>query len=315
MKSKILTVTLNPAIDFTIEVPNFCLDSVNRATKSRRDPGGKGINVATALSDGGIKTHVTGFLGKDNRELFVNHFKANTIVDKFIYVDGSTREGIKIADISNRVTTDINFNGIELKEDDIIKFIEQYKKIIKDYNYVILSGSLPKNVPVNIYGDLASIARSHGLFVAVDTSNASLLSSINSESINLIKPNINELAEIYPDIFESNSIEEAVDNLVKELLNKVDMVALSLGEKGSKLYTKDGIFKATAPKIDLKSTVGAGDTYLAGFIAGLSRSETTEQVLKTAGSWAASKLTMYGPGLSKEFPPQYYTSDIEVKKL
>lgn len=314
MKIKILTVTLNPAIDFTIEVPGFSLDAVNRATKSRRDPGGKGINVATALSGSGIETHATGFLGKENRELFVNHFIENSIVDKFIYVDGSTREGIKIADIKNRITTDINFNGITLKQEDVEMFIKEYKRIIKDYDYVIISGSLPKNVPTSIYGDLASIAKKNGLFVAVDTSSSSLLSSINSESVNLIKPNIDELAEIYPKILESSNIEEAIDDLAKILLRKVDMVALSLGEKGSKLYTKEGVYKASAPKIDVKSTVGAGDTYLAGFIAGLTRCETTAQILKTASSWAASKLTMYGPGLSKEFPPQCFIDDIIVKK-
>ncbi|MGL1892709.1 MAG: 1-phosphofructokinase family hexose kinase [Spirochaetaceae bacterium] len=315
MNKKILTVTLNPAIDFTIEVPNFSIDSVNRAVRSRRDPGGKGINVATALSAGGIETFVTGFLGNDNKDIFLNHFKENSILDNFLYVEGSTREGIKVADTENEITTDINFNGIELNQKDINQFICNFQELIKGYDYVVLSGSLPKNVPTSIYGMLAGIAQKEDIFVAIDTSRESLLSSINSGKINLIKPNIDELSEIYPEIEHADDKEAAVDKLAIRLLNKVEMIALSLGEKGSKLYTRDGIYKANAPKISIKSTVGAGDTFLAGFISGLMHEKPIEDVLKTAVSWAASKLTMYGPGLSKEQPPQQFFEDISVERM
>lgn len=312
MNKKILTVTLNPAIDFTIEVPGFTLDSVNKAIKSRRDPGGKGINVATALSTGGIDTHVTGFLGKDNREIFTNHFKEHNITDNFVYVQGSTRECIKIADIKNKITTDINFSGIDLQQNELNEFIGFYSETIKDYDYVILSGSLPRNIEADIYNKLASIAQKHGVFVALDTSGPSLLSCINSGNVNLIKPNIDELIDIYPNIFKTDNFENAVDDVVKNILKKVDIIALSLGEKGSKLYTKNLTLKVNAPKIDVKSSVGAGDSFLAGLIAGFAREETINQTLTTAVSWAASKLTKYGPGLSEEQPPQDFVDKIMI---
>lgn len=311
---RILTVTLNPAIDFTVEVPGFSLDSVNRAKNSRRDPGGKGINVATALTEGALECDVTGFLGRDNSEIFENHFMKHGIHNRFIYVDGSTREGIKIADLTNRVTTDINFPGFDLNKKNIDNFLTEYTSMIDDYDYIILSGSLPQNVDVNIYSLLASINRERGKFTAVDASGISLLTSIESGNINLIKPNIDELEDIYPELKNSHNKEESLDNLIYSILEKVEMVALSLGHEGSKLYTRDGSYTINAPTIDVKSSVGAGDTYLAGFIAGLSQNKNLEETLKTAASWAASKLTMYGPGLSKEQPPQSFIESLVVEK-
>ncbi|QEN03655.1 1-phosphofructokinase family hexose kinase [Thiospirochaeta perfilievii] len=314
MKKRVLTVTLNPAVDFTIEVPNFKIDSINKATHSRRDPGGKGINVSTALSDGGFITSATGFIGKENRDIFTSHFRKKSIIDNFIYVDGLTREGIKVTDTENEITTDINFNGIDLKQKDIDNFIIKYKKIIKGFDFVILSGSLPRSLPYDFYTLLAKIARENRVFVALDSSKEALLSSINSGFINLIKPNINELTEIYPEIQKATNREKTVDLLAKKLLQKVEIVALSLGEDGSKLYTRDRIYIANAPKVKVKTTVGAGDTFLAGFIFGLINTCTIKDALKTGVSWATSKITKYGPGLSKTNPPQLFCEKILIEE-
>ncbi|MBN2619025.1 MAG: 1-phosphofructokinase family hexose kinase [Spirochaetales bacterium] len=314
MSKKILTVTLNPAVDFTVEIPGFSPGNVNRVSSSRKDPGGKGINVATALSSGNISVDVTGFLGKDNSDIFKKHFSDNSISDYFIYVSGSTREGIKIVDTSCAETTDINFNGFNLNREDINLFLKNFEETIHEYDYVVLSGSLPLNTSEHIYRDLSLIAKNHGVFVIVDTSRNALLECINSGAVSLIKPNIDELIEIYPNLNDMRDNEFVFDKFILSLLDKVEMVALSLGEKGSKLYTSKGIFYGNAPKIDVKSTVGAGDTFLAGFIAGLYFDYEPEKVLATAISWAASKLTKYGPGLSKTMPPQGFEDRIIVRK-
>ncbi|MDA3811150.1 MAG: PfkB family carbohydrate kinase [Spirochaetaceae bacterium] len=93
------------------------------------------------------------------------------------------------------------------------------------------------------------------------------------------------------------------------------MIALSLGGEGSRLYTEHGVFQASAPVIEVKSTVGAGDTFLAGFIGGLAADQKAEDSLRTAASWAASKLTMFGPGLSTTEPPEKFLNAISVKTL
>lgn len=313
MKKKILTVTLNPAIDYTIEVNDFAIDKVNRASASRRDPGGKGINVGTALSQGGFPVCLTGFLGKSNIDIFLNHIKDNSMEDRFLHVEGPTREGIKVVDPNNAVTTDINFPGFLLTEKEITDFKDLFSKIVSDFEYVVISGSIPAGVPSGIYGELALIAKDSGAFVAVDTSGDALRKVIESGAADLIKPNIEELSEIYEELDNTEDKGTALETLVNKILDKVGMIALSMGGEGSRLYSKSGVYEVSTPKIIVKSTVGAGDTYLAGLVAGLASEMSETTALKSASSWAASKLTMFGPGLSKEEPPEQYLDEIEVK--
>lgn len=312
MKKKILTVTLNPAIDYTIEVNDFTIDAVNKAAASRRDPGGKGVNVGTALAQGGFPVCLTGFLGQSNIEIFSKHIKMNKMEDLFIHVEGPTREGIKVVDPKNRITTDINFPGFHLTDDEIVSFKELFEKRVTQFNFVIISGSLPATVPPQIYGELAETAKKSGAFVAVDTSGEALKAVIESGAADLIKPNIEELSEIYTELNDRKDKEHALRSLTDKLLNQVGMIALSMGSDGSRLYSKSGIYEVSTPKIIVKSTVGAGDTYLAGFIAGLASGLDETGALKSASSWAASKLTMYGPGLSSENPPEKYLNEIKV---
>lgn len=312
MEKKILTVTLNPAIDYTIDIPGFTIDSVNRVQYSRRDPGGKGINVATALSQSGFETHVTGFLGQLNKGIFTEHFKKSCITDDFVYVDGLTREGIKIADSKHSLTTDINFPGFKIKEGEILRFKNRFRDIISQFDYVVLSGSLPVGVPEDIYCELAKIAHEFNVFVAVDTSGRALRNCMESGFVDLVKPNIIELAEVYPDLDISNKNNDSLHLFIIGLLDKVGMIALSLGENGSQLYSRNKKYDVTAPKIAVKSTVGAGDTFLAGFIAGLATDLNEIESLRNAGSWAASTLTMYGAGLSEKDPPNKFMNCIKI---
>lgn len=315
MNKKVLTVTLNPAIDYTIQVPDFRVDDVNRASSGRRDPGGKGINLATALSQGGLKTAVTGFLGKSNCAIFTEHFKANGLEDNFIYVDGPTREGIKVADPKNMITTDINFKGFSLTPGEINKFRTQFTGQIEGCDYVVMAGSIPEGVPETFYADLAVIAKAAGAFVAVDTSGLPLKKVIESGAVDLIKPNLDELTEIYPDELTIGDQDKALSGLIKKILKNVRMVALTMGAEGSRLYIDENVYQATAARIAVKSTVGAGDTFLAGFICGLAKEQNAEDALLTAVCWTSSKLTKFGPGLSKEQPPEVFADKIIISSV
>lgn len=315
MTKKVLTVTLNPAIDFTLEITNFVTNSVNRVENSRRDPGGKGINVATALSMGDIQCDVTGFLGRDNAEIFEKHLIKHSINNSFIYIDGVTREGIKVIDHNKHSTTDINFPGFDIDRESIDLFISKYTEIIDNYDFIVLSGSLPRNIDRDFYTKLISINHTKGKKTILDTSGEALSHAINSCNINLIKPNIDELKALYPEIDSTLTDFHTIDTVVKKILNRIDIVALSLGQKGSRIYTQDDIYIVNTPNILVKSTVGAGDAYLAGFTAGLCMEQSIVEILKTATSWAASKLSQYGPGLSKDHPPEAFLDEIRVEKL
>ena len=311
-EKKILTITLNPAIDYTVQVPDFKTDAVNRASGGRRDPGGKGINAATITAQYKIKTAVSGFLGTENKRIFIEHFENFMIHDRFIYINGPTREGIKIADPLQQITTDINFAGFKIEQTHLDAFIAKFKDIIGEYDYVIMSGSLPENVPDGIYGELASIAAAAGVYTAVDTSREPLRLAIESGYVNLIKPNIDELS----DLFDISVEEEKNTNaLVGRLLDKVESVALSMGGDGSRLYNSGKCFQASAPIINVASTVGAGDSFLGGFITGLAQGKSPEDALRFAAATAASKLTKAGPGWSKDVPPGSFYDKISITEV
>jgi 1-phosphofructokinase family hexose kinase len=310
MNKKILTLTLNPAVDFTVEVPGFRSDAVNRAVSSRRDAGGKGVNTAAALSGQGLEAGVTGFLGRGNRDIFIEHFEKFGLKDEFVYIDGITREGIKITDPEKDQTTDINFKGFTVADEDVALLARHFRKIASGYGFLIMSGSLPVGVDEDIYAEFAKTAKEAGLFVAVDTIGRPLRLAVDSECVDLIKPNLGELLEIFGEDDNSDP-----DTLAGGLLDKVGMIALSMGGEGSRLYTKQDIYQASAPPVKVKSTVGAGDTFLAGFIAGLAGGEPPEACLRKAAAWAASKLTKYGAGCSKSEPPDNFIDHVKIERL
>ena len=184
-------------MNFSVDVPGFKTAHVNRASGGRRDPGGKGINVATVTARYGIETAAAGFLGADNCGIFREHFERYSIRDEFIYIDGATREGIKITDPRNKITTDINFTGFEIDNEKKELFLAHFSKLCADHDYVILSGSLPCGVEPDFYAKLAGAAKAEGAFTAVDTSGEPLKLAVESGAVDLIKPNEHEIAEAF----------------------------------------------------------------------------------------------------------------------
>lgn len=311
---RVLTVTLNPAIDITHTVPALIIGECNRVTTTQREPGGKGINVATALKDGGLEVDVTGILGNKNSKIFTEHFKKIHINDHFLYIDGSNRECIKIKNSSNGIITELNSSGLHLNLQNISDFIKQYTKIVQNYDYIILSGSLPLGLENTFYQKLIKINNQYKKFTALDTNGHTLSYSLGEERVNLIKPNITELGELYPETITKPLNYRVIDRCVSRLYRYADSILLTLGEKGSRFYTQDAIYSVDTPKIDTVSSVGAGDSFLAGYILGLYENKTIEESLKTASSWAASNLHTIEPGLSDMEPPQNFYNIINVKK-
>lgn len=294
---------MNPAIDYSVVVPSFRVEHVNRASGGRRDPGGKGVNAATVTARYGIDTAVTGFLGRENSLIFEEHFRNASIRDEFIYINGNTREGIKITDPKDNVTTDINFSGFTIQPQDTTRFIESFEILAAAYDWILLTGSLPPGLEPDFYARLAGIAAEAGARSAVDTSGEPLRLAAESGAVSLIKPNEHEIKEAFGDIDPA------------DLLSQVEMVLLSKGEKGSLLYCAEGCYEASVPEVKAVTTVGAGDSFLAGFVSALVFGKDHADALAFASATAASKVTKYGPGISEDMPPGSFYDLIRVRKL
>ncbi len=149
--NRVVTVTVNPAIDQTISVPNFTAGAVNRVRSSQMDAGGKGINVPAFLADFGQPATVTGFLGSANDEIFRRLFSQKGIEDRCVRIAGATRIGVKITDPTLHQTTDINF-PVQAPEPDIVRLFDILKELAADHEWFVLSGSIPAGVSADFCG-------------------------------------------------------------------------------------------------------------------------------------------------------------------
>jgi 1-phosphofructokinase len=276
-----LSVTLNPAIDRTITIPSFQAGKVNRVQSEYSNAGGKGVNVASSLADAGHKVAVTGFLGRENVSIFERLFTRKRISDYFVRLEGATRVGIKITDPVLKETTDINFPGAEPLPSDLASLRAVIDQI--DAEWFVIAGSLPPGVETTIYRDMAKSLKAIGRKVALDTSGESLNHAIEALPA-FIKPNIHELEGL---VGRALSSREAVAAAARELVARgIESVVVSMGEEGACFVGAEGVLFATPPKIEVRSTVGAGDAMVAGVLSsklrGLSLAETAR--LSTAFS-------------------------------
>lgn len=282
----IVTITLNPAIDQTVFLDRLTVGQVNRTRRHHRQPGGKGINVSSMLGQYGIPSIATGFLGADNPRLFDELFRSLPIADAFIRIPGETRTGIKIVDEGSRETTDINFPGLQPTSAEIRQFGNTLRKLVKPGRWFVLAGSLPDGFDIGFFGEIIALLKTGGALVAADTSGEALKTAI-AGGADLVKPNEHELAEILghglPDLASRIA---AARELQRE---KVPRVILSLGGEGALFITPEAALMASAPPVQVTSTVGAGDSLLAGYLAGLVSRRPPDECARLASvfAWAA----------------------------
>jgi 1-phosphofructokinase len=292
---EVATVTLNPAIDQTVTISNFAAGEVNRVEHSRSDPGGKGVNVASILADVGHSVAVTGFLGRDNSITFEDLFARKGIVDRFVRIAGQTRVGIKVSDPLLQQTTDINFPGQPPQPPDIEALVSTLQQL--DAEWFVLSGSVPPGVEPSFYRVLVQTLKARGRKVLLDTSGAALRMALEAAP-NAIKPNLHELEEIVGrPISESDTavLVEAVRPLERR---GVQLVVISMGDRGACFLSDSIVVTARPPRVDVKSTVGAGDAMVAGIISAQLRRVPLAECARIATAFAADAITHVGSGLS-----------------
>jgi 1-phosphofructokinase len=290
----IATVTLNPAIDETIRIENFRAGSVNRVRSRERHAGGKGINVATFVSDYGITSTATGFLGIENDALFKKHFAEKKIGDNCIRLQGETRTGIKIIDTVSGYTTDINYPGLVPDSKEIDQLKETVSQLAVAHELFVVSGSIPAGTDPVIYKDLVALIKSHGRQVIVDTSGGAFRSAV-SAGPDIIKPNIHELEEFSGKEF---STIRDLATYCREFLRKgISLVVVSMGSEGALFITESEMLFAVPPKSAVLSTVGAGDAMVAGIACGRVKRLSLSQTASLATAFSLVAITHIAMGI------------------
>lgn len=259
----IYTVTFNPSLDYIVSVENFRLGVTNRTSSELLLPGGKGLNVSMVLSNLGVTNTALGFVAGFTGEEIVRRIEQMGVKSKLIPVDGGiSRINLKLKSIDG---TEINGCGPEIKKEDIDKLISQLDTLDKG-DVLILAGSIPGSVPDDIYGRIMGKLAGRGVLAVVDATKDLLVNVLRHRPF-LVKPNHHELGEIFG--VEIKTRKEAIPYAKKLQAMGADNVLVSMGGQGATLAAADGsIHETPAPEGELINSVGAGDSMVAGFIAG-----------------------------------------------
>ena len=255
----IYTVTLNPSVDFIVEVEDFQLDGLNRMSKEAKYPGGKGINVSRILKRIDVDNTALGFYGGFPGEFILDALRKEGVKADFIQVDEDSRINIKL---KTGHETEINGLGPAISSD---KMNDLFKKLegLTESDILILSGSIPPSMPKDLYQEWTRSFAGKGISVVVDTSGKALLDVVKEHPF-LVKPNHHELGELF-----DKKIDTADDAIHygKILVEQgAQNVIVSMAGDGALLINKEAVYSATIPQGTVKNSTGAGDSLVAGFI-------------------------------------------------
>ncbi|HAT4124587.1 TPA: 1-phosphofructokinase [Clostridium perfringens] len=256
----IYTLTLNPSIDYIIDVENLELGKVNRTSKDFKFPGGKGINVSRILGNQKIDNIALGFLGGFTGKFIEDNLNSLGVKTEFIKVKGDSRINVKI---KSNEETEINGAGPMITSEELDSLFNRLDQLVEG-DILVLAGSIPSTLPKDLYLQIQKRVSKKNVKVVVDTSGKALLEAIKNKPF-LIKPNNHEIEEIFD--VKINSEKELI-KYGKDLVSLgAENVIISMAGDGALLITKDGVFKGNAPKGEVKNSVGAGDSLVGGFLA------------------------------------------------
>lgn len=291
----IYTVTLNPSIDYVINLEHLNIGHVNRVNDEHVYPGGKGINVSRILKTLGHDNVATGFVSDFTGDFIINSLADLNVKSDFIKLDnGFTRINVKI---KSDEETEINGNGPHISNEELNKLFDKLSEL-KEGDVLVLAGSIPSTLKEDLYEKIMVHVKEHNVKVVVDATKNLLLNVLKYNPF-LIKPNNHELEEIF------NVKLEGVADVVTygEKLQEMGArnVLVSMGKDGAILITEDQeVFISNVPSGKLINSVGAGDSMVAGFISGYINSNSYEEALRLGA--ASGSATAFSSDLAtKEF--------------
>lgn len=277
----IYTVTLNPALDKTVEIPGFTLGNVNRITALRTDPGGKGINVSKVIDKLGGTSVALGILGGNTGRAIAEGLHRMGLHCSFLTAEGETRTNLKVIDPVNHTNTDINEPGFAVTQLQLDSLLEQLIGKLKPDDIVVLSGSLPKGAAVDTYGTWITRCKASGAKVFLDADGAPLAEGLKASPY-LVKPNNDELSRLMGRALTTPA--ELVEAARVMLETGIEKVVVSMGGKGALYVTRDTVLYAEGLNVPVGSTVGAGDSVVAALAVAEDRGLSVEEtvILSTA---------------------------------
>lgn len=295
----ILTVTLNPAVDKTCHINELLLGQVNRLQSVNSIAGGKGVNVTKILRQFECPVTAMGFLGGYTGQLIQERLTEMGAECHFTHISANTRVSTNVL-ANNGYVTEILEPGPVISEEEMRRFLSEYKRQLQRSKVVVLSGSIPQGVPDNIYETLTLLAKESGSKVFLDTSGEALKSGVKASPY-LLKPNKKELEYLVGR--KLSTVEEIKKEMKKLLAGGIKKVIVSMGNKGFLYGDAEGIVEQKPYKVKVVNTVACGDALVASFC--MSESDGVDRIMavKRAAALASANAST---SISAQIPMEVY---------
>lgn len=306
----ITAVGLNLSIDRTIEISRLVPYGTNRALSTRSDPGGKAVNVALMAARLGAKAAITGFMRVENEAFFAEKLIAGGVEADFAMLQGSMRVNMKVLDREAGAVTEFNESGAPVTPEDLESLVERVRRHAAKGGWLVLTGSLPPGCPKEFY--LRLIRAAGNCRVALDADGEALALAIEGKP-NLIKPNRRELEGLLGRPMET--IDDVRKGALDLIERGVEIIVVSLGDKGALAVSGGECLFAEPPEVAVRSTVGAGDSMVAGLTVALEAGKSLEDALRTAVAAAGAAVATPGTQAAPLDVFQHIYKTIKIQKV
>ncbi len=308
----IVTLTLNPAIDRTIEVLTINKDDVTLVEATHKDPAGKGINVAKTLMAIDHPVVITGLLAGAQGAWIESELTRMKSTQYWVHLPGETRENIKVIARNNHTVIELNEKGPVASLTDMQSLLEVLDSVLQPKDILVCAGSLPQGLDDNTYETIIERYQARDIVVIIDTSKAPLAAAIKAKPT-VIKPNRYELELLANQTFETD---EAMLYYASQLaLTDVPYIFISCGDKGAYAVSKDQIYYQAPIKVPVQSVVGAGDAFVAGIAYAQEKGYTLSETLHTASAMATAAVMTGGTKPGTQETIDYCYKNIQIRKV
>lgn len=287
----IVTVTMNPAIDKTVDIDRLEHGGLNRIRNVEMDAGGKGINVSKTIRAIGGESIATGFLGGRSGKIIQEVLREQGITTDFVWLDADTRTNTKVVERSGEVT-ELNEPGPAATQGQTEELIRKLESYAGENTLFVLAGSIPAGMDKNIYAVIMDRVHAKGAKVLLDADGELFVRGLEAGP-DILKPNRVELEQYYH--LDYRASEEELVSMGRRLLGKgTEMVAISLGQMGALFVGRDGIIRCPGLKVKAHSTVGAGDAMVASLAYSWDRKLSLEDTVTLGMAVSAGAVTTVG---------------------
>ena len=311
----ILTVTLNAAIDRTIAVPNFRLGHRHRAVESRTVAGGKGINIARALSLLGHPVIATGFVGGPTGNRVAEQLRDEAVLTDFTRIAGETRINLAVVDPTSNDQTEINERGPAVSPEEVDRFVDRLDYLARGASICVLAGTLPPGAGDDLYARLVKMLRERDVAVVLDAEGEAMLAGLRAGA-SIVTPNEREAEELVGQEFsDSSDLVHGLSELVRlgateAAITQPEGCVAVIGEGSGRRF-----LEVHTRALDPVSTVGSGDAFLAGYVAARHQGREHADCLTYGVACGAESTQHFGAGVVDSNQVERLLDEVKVRDL